>query len=66
MLKMIAEQKIIIKSAVCDGGITPYQLPRLATRFIAVRDFLMVSMAKMGGLGLLEKAFVINKGNRGI
>lgn len=57
VLKMIAEQKIIIKNAVCDGGITPYQLPRLITRFIAVKDSLMISMGKIGGLGLLEKAF---------
>ena len=57
VLKMIAEQKIIIKNAVCDGGITPYQLPWLITRFIAIKDFLLISMGKIGGLGLLEKAF---------
>jgi len=54
---MIAEQKITVKNAVCDGGITPYQLPRIVTRLIAVRDFLMISMGKIGGLRLLEKAF---------
>lgn len=57
VLKMIVEQKIVLKNAVCDGGITPYQLPRLITRFIAVRDFLMVSMGKIGGLRLLKKVF---------
>lgn len=57
VLKMIAEQKIVVKNAVCDAGITPYQLPRLITRVIAVKDFLIVSMGKIGGLGLLEKVF---------
>lgn len=56
-LRMLAEQQITIKNTVCDGGITPYQLPWLLTRLIAVKDFLMVSMGKIGGLRLLEKAF---------
>jgi pimeloyl-ACP methyl ester carboxylesterase len=57
VLKMLAEQKIVVNNAVCDGGITPYQLPWLITRIIAIKDFLMVSMGKIGGLGILEKAF---------
>lgn len=57
VLRMLAEQQVTIKAAVCDGGITPYQLPWLCTRVLAVRDFLMISMGKVGGLGLLEKAF---------
>ncbi len=57
VLRVLAEQKINVIYAVCDGGITPYQLPRLITRLIAVRDFLMISMGKVGGLKLLEKAF---------
>lgn len=57
VLRVIAEQKITVKSAVCDGGITPYQLPWIATRLIAVRDFLMIAIGKLGGLRLLEKAF---------
>lgn len=57
VLKMLAEQRITVKNAVCDGGITPYQLPWLVTRLIAVKDFLMIAMGKFGGLGLLEKAF---------
>ena len=57
VLKIIAEQKIDVRNAVCDGGITPYQLPRLITRFIAIRDFLMVAMGKIGGIRLLEKVF---------
>jgi hypothetical protein len=54
---MLAEGKIHIKNAVIDGGITPYQLPRFFTVFIAVRDFLMVCMGKWGGRKLLMKAF---------
>lgn len=57
VLRMLAEQRVTVKHAVCDGGITPYQLPWLVTRLIAVRDFLMVSLGKAGGLRLLEKAF---------
>lgn len=54
---MLADDRLKIKSAVIDGGITPYHLPRFITRFIALRDFLMVSMGKIGGIKLLEKAF---------
>lgn len=57
VLRMLDEQKIAIKNTICDGGITPYQLPWIATRLIAIKDFLMISMGKIGGLGLLEKAF---------
>lgn len=55
--RILADNRLDIKSAVIDGGITPYQLPRLITRLIALRDFLMVSMGKIGGIRLLEKAF---------
>jgi pimeloyl-ACP methyl ester carboxylesterase len=57
VIRMLAEGKIHIKNAVIDGGITPYQLPRLITVLIAVRDFLMVCMGKWGGRKLLMKAF---------
>jgi pimeloyl-ACP methyl ester carboxylesterase len=55
--KLLADNRIKPRSAVIDGGITPYQLPWIATRLIAVRDFLMVAMGKLGGIRLLEKAF---------
>ncbi len=55
--RFLADRRIKINSAVMDGGITPYQLPWIATRFIAVRDFLMVYMGKLGGIKILEKAF---------
>ena len=55
--RFLADNRVKTRCAVMDGGITPYQLPRLVTRFIAVRDFLMVSLGKLGGIKLLEKAF---------
>ena len=55
--RLLADDRVRTRSAVMDGGITPYQLPRLVTRFIAVRDFLLVYMGKLGGVRLLEKAF---------
>lgn len=61
VLRMLADKKITINNAICDGGITPYQIPWLLTRFIAVKDFLLISMGKIGGLGLLEKAFATDE-----
>ena len=55
--RMLADNAVNIKSAVIDGGITPYQLPWIVTRLIAVKDFLMILAGKIGGAGLLEKAF---------
>lgn len=50
-------QTVPIGNCIMDGGITPYQLPWLATRFIAMRDYLMMAIGRAGGVGLLEKAF---------
>ncbi|MBO5513994.1 MAG: alpha/beta hydrolase [Mogibacterium sp.] len=55
--RFISDDRVKAKSAVMDGGITPYQLPWLATRFIAIRDFLLIYAGKLGGAKLLEKAF---------
>ena len=55
--RFLADDRVKVRNAVIDGGITPYQLPWIATRFIAARDFLMIYMGKLGGLKLLEKAF---------
>ena len=44
-----------------DGGITPYQLPWLVTRFIALRDYLMMMLGRTGGVRLLEKAFATDE-----
>ena len=55
--RVLADGKVRVRSAVIDGGITPYQLPWLLTRCIAVKDFLLIALGKAGGLKLLEKAF---------
>ena len=57
VLRFLADARIKTNCAVIDGGITPYQLPWIVTRMIAVRDFLMIYMGKLGGIKLLEKAF---------
>lgn len=57
VIRSLLDKRLKIKKAVIDGGITPYQLPWLITRFIAVKDFLLISMGKFGGIKLLEKAF---------
>ena len=55
--RFLADNRVHAEAAVMDGGITPYQLPWIVTRLIAVRDFLMIGMGKLGGIKLLEKAF---------
>ncbi len=59
--KMLAENKLNVHAAVLDGGITPYQLPWIITRLIAVKDFGMISLGKIGGIRLLEKAFATDE-----
>lgn len=60
-LLMTLGQQIPVRHCVMDGGITPYQLPWIVTRFIALRDYLMMMAGKMGGIGLLEKAFATDE-----
>lgn len=55
--RFLADGRVKVRSAVIDGGITPYPLPWIVTRLIAVRDFLLIYMGKAGGLKVLEKAF---------
>ena len=57
VLRMAVDKKVPVSHYIMDGGITPYQLPWILTRFIALRDFLMMAMGKMGGEKLLVKAF---------
>ena len=45
-IRLLADRKIKVRHAVIDGGITPYQLPRLITRFLAIRDFLMIELGR--------------------
>ena len=50
-------QKIPIRHCILDGGITPYPLPWIVTRLIALKDYLMMLLGRAGGVALLEKAF---------
>lgn len=54
-------QLIPIRHCIMDGGITPYQLPWIATRFIALKDYLMMMIGRAGGIKLLEKAFAADE-----
>lgn len=56
-LRMAVDGKLRIRNIVMDGGITPYQLPWILTRFIALRDFGMMALGKIGGEKLIVKAF---------
>ena len=57
VLRMAADGKLKARHCVMDGGITPYQLPWLLTRFIALRDFGMMGLGKLGGENVIVKAF---------
>ncbi|MCR4713235.1 MAG: alpha/beta hydrolase [Treponemataceae bacterium] len=61
VLKMISNQKVKIEKAYVDGGITPYKAPWIFTRWIALKDFSLMWMGKLGGIGLLEKAFATDE-----
>ncbi|MBQ8954962.1 MAG: alpha/beta hydrolase [Clostridia bacterium] len=56
-LRMAADGRLKAQNFILDGGITPYQLPWLLTRFIALRDFGMMAMGKLGGEKVVVKAF---------
>ncbi len=60
-LRMTADAEVKIRHCIMDGGITPYQLPRLLTRPIALRDYCLVMAGRAGGIRLLEKAFAADK-----
>ena len=57
VLRMAADGRLKAKHYVMDGGITPYQLPWILTRFIALRDFGMMALGKLGGEKVIVKAF---------
>ena len=42
-------------------ALTPYELPWIATRFIALKDYLMMMLGRAGGVKLLEKAFATDE-----
>lgn len=57
---LLANRRIHFDKAVIDAGITPYQLPWLVTRAIALRDFGMVELGKHSRR-LLEMAYPVEK-----
>ncbi len=57
VLRMAVDGKLKVKNYILDGGITPYQLPWILTRFIALRDFGMMALGKLGGEKMIVKAF---------
>ena len=61
VLKMLANQNVKIENAFIDGGITPYKEPWIFTRWIALKDFSLMWMGKLGGIDLLEKAFATDE-----
>ena len=48
VLRMAVDGKLKARHYVMDGGITPYQLPWILTRLIALRDFGMMVLGKLG------------------
>ena len=56
-LRMAADGKLKAQHYVMDGGITPYQLPWILTRFLALRDFGMMALGKLCGEKMIVKAF---------
>lgn len=45
-IRMLADNKLKVKRAVIDAGIAPYELPRIVTRAILLKDFLMTEWGK--------------------
>ena len=54
-------QRVPVKHCVMEGGITPYRMPKFFTRFIALKDYLMMMTGRAGGIKLLEKAFAMDE-----
>lgn len=63
VLRFLADHRVTVRRAIIDGGITPYQLPWLFTRVIAVRDYLMMQIAR-SSKKILERAFSPEKYTR--
>ena len=61
VLRMLADNKVEVKNAVIDGGITPYKAPWIFTRWIALKDWALMYIGKLGGIELLEKTFATDE-----
>lgn len=46
VIRFLADNRIKVKRAIIDAGITPYDYPWLVTRLIAVRDYLMIRLGQ--------------------
>lgn len=56
-LRLLARDGERFSGAIIDGGITPYPYPWILTRFIALKDYLLIAIGKIGGLKLLQRVF---------
>ena len=45
-IRILADDRLTVKDAVIDAGITPYELPYIATRLILLKDFLMTEWGR--------------------
>ena len=57
VIRMLAEGKIHAKHAIIDGGITPYQLPKLITYLIGIKDYCMAQLGKHLSVKMLKSVF---------
>ena len=46
VIRILADNRLIVKDAVIDAGITPYEMPFMITRLILLKDFLMIEWGK--------------------
>lgn len=46
VIRFLADNRVKVKRAIIDAGITPYDYPWLITRLIAVRDYLMIRLGQ--------------------
>ncbi|MBQ9614689.1 MAG: alpha/beta hydrolase [Lachnospiraceae bacterium] len=53
--RMLSTGRITADCYIMDGGMTPYELPKIATYFIGIRDYLMTSAAKVMGVKALRE-----------
>ena len=53
--RMISTRRIGADCYIMDGGMTPYELPRIATYFIGIRDYMMMAAAKHMGIKALRE-----------
>lgn len=57
VIRLLANQRIHFSKVIIDAGITPYQLPWLVTRFIALKDFLTMEIGKHMSPRTMAKMF---------